>query len=240
MAKDMDYYFIAGQNFDEVISGYRTLTGKASLYPKWVLGFWQSRERYQSAKEIEDNLENLRLEKALGAELENTAQIIKRTRIFDPVDNIYGEPGAEYSDNGGGGQGEEGSEGGGFGGGGFGGGGEFDFGEEGDMGDEMGSSADMDMGMAADENGAGGDTGMAPPEGGPEGAPQEALRRALKSVLNEQKRIQNKLVERSRRYKSIVAERKTGVVENTERINDNFLLNEELNDVAHELGDALK
>ena len=34
MAKDMDYYFIAGQNLDEVISGYRTLTGKASLYPK--------------------------------------------------------------------------------------------------------------------------------------------------------------------------------------------------------------
>ena len=60
MAKDMDYYFIAGQNFDEVISGYRTLTGKASLYPKWVLGFWQSRERYQSAKEIEDNLAEFR------------------------------------------------------------------------------------------------------------------------------------------------------------------------------------
>ena len=60
MAKDMDYYFIADQNFDEVISGYRTLTGKASLYPKWVLGFWQSRERYQSAKEIEDNLAEFR------------------------------------------------------------------------------------------------------------------------------------------------------------------------------------
>ena len=35
MAKDMDYYFIAGENLDQVISGYRTLTGKASLYPKW-------------------------------------------------------------------------------------------------------------------------------------------------------------------------------------------------------------
>ena len=39
MSPDMDYYFIAGQNLDEVISGYRTLTGKASLYPKWTLGF---------------------------------------------------------------------------------------------------------------------------------------------------------------------------------------------------------
>jgi len=60
MAKDMDYYFIAGQNFDEVISGYRTLTGKASLYPKWVLGFWQSRERYKTSGEIEETLGEFR------------------------------------------------------------------------------------------------------------------------------------------------------------------------------------
>ena len=60
MAKDMDYYFIAGQNFDEVISGYRTLTGKAALYPKWVLGFWQSRERYKTSGEIEENLAEFR------------------------------------------------------------------------------------------------------------------------------------------------------------------------------------
>ena len=60
MSPDMDYYFIAGQNLDEVISGYRTLTGKASLYPKWTLGFWQSRERYQSSKDIEENLKKFR------------------------------------------------------------------------------------------------------------------------------------------------------------------------------------
>jgi len=60
MARDMDYYFIAGKNFDEVISGYRTLTGKASLYPKWVLGFWQSRERYKTAQEIEETLAEFR------------------------------------------------------------------------------------------------------------------------------------------------------------------------------------
>ncbi|MGO5244747.1 TIM-barrel domain-containing protein [Prevotella sp. LCP21S3_D2] len=60
MSPDMDYYFIAGQNLDEVISGYRTLTGKASLYPKWTLGFWQSRERYKSSKDIEENLKKFR------------------------------------------------------------------------------------------------------------------------------------------------------------------------------------
>jgi len=60
MSPDMDYYFIAGQNLDEVISGYRTLTGKASVYPKWALGFWQSRERYQSSQDIEENLKKFR------------------------------------------------------------------------------------------------------------------------------------------------------------------------------------
>ena len=60
MAQDMDYYFIAGKNADEVISGYRTLTGKAPVYPKWVLGFWQSRERYKTSAEIEQTLSEFR------------------------------------------------------------------------------------------------------------------------------------------------------------------------------------
>lgn len=60
MSPDMDYYFIAGKDMDEVISGYRTLTGKAPVYPKWVLGFWQSRERYQSSMDIEENIKKFR------------------------------------------------------------------------------------------------------------------------------------------------------------------------------------
>ena len=60
MAKDMDYYFIAGENLDEVISGYRTLTGRASLYPKWALGFWQSRERYKTQDELVSTLAEFR------------------------------------------------------------------------------------------------------------------------------------------------------------------------------------
>ena len=60
MNKDMDYYFIAGENLDQVVAGYRTLTGKASLYPKWVLGFWQSRERYKTQEEIEGTLAEFR------------------------------------------------------------------------------------------------------------------------------------------------------------------------------------
>ncbi len=63
MARDMDYYFIAGNYFDEIISGYRTLTGKAQIMPKWVLGFWQSRERYKSSADIEQTLSEFRKRK---------------------------------------------------------------------------------------------------------------------------------------------------------------------------------
>jgi len=48
----LDYYFIYGQNMDSVIAGYRQLTGKAVMMPKWAFGFWQSRERYKTQNEI--------------------------------------------------------------------------------------------------------------------------------------------------------------------------------------------
>lgn len=60
MNRDLDYYFIAGRNMDEVISGYRTLTGQAPVYPKWALGFWQSRERYKTADEVTSTLSEFR------------------------------------------------------------------------------------------------------------------------------------------------------------------------------------
>ena len=40
MGNEIDYYFIYGNSMDEVISGYRTLTGKAQIMPKWAMGFW--------------------------------------------------------------------------------------------------------------------------------------------------------------------------------------------------------
>ena len=52
VGKALDYYFIAGDSMDGVISGYRTLTGKAPMMPKWAYGFWQSRQRYNTQDEI--------------------------------------------------------------------------------------------------------------------------------------------------------------------------------------------
>lgn len=60
MARDMDYYLIAGNNLDSVVSGYRQLTGKAQVFPKWSFGFWQSRERYKTSNEIESTLRTFR------------------------------------------------------------------------------------------------------------------------------------------------------------------------------------
>ena len=60
MTKQMDWYFIAGDDIDEVISGYRTLTGKAPIMPKWAMGYWQSRERYKTSTEMIEALQGFR------------------------------------------------------------------------------------------------------------------------------------------------------------------------------------
>lgn len=46
------YYVITGENFDELIHGIRTLTGKAVMLPKWAFGYVQSKERYKTQEEI--------------------------------------------------------------------------------------------------------------------------------------------------------------------------------------------
>ena len=50
----IDYYFFYGPELNQVISDYRLLTGAAPLFPKWVYGYWQCRERYHTQKEILD------------------------------------------------------------------------------------------------------------------------------------------------------------------------------------------
>jgi len=52
MGNQIDYWFIRGNNMDDVIGSYRMLTGKAPIMPVWALGYWQSRERYRSQDEL--------------------------------------------------------------------------------------------------------------------------------------------------------------------------------------------
>ena len=60
MQEEIDYYFIKGDCPDKVISGYRTLTGKAQIMPKWAMGYWQSRERYSNQFELVGTLREFR------------------------------------------------------------------------------------------------------------------------------------------------------------------------------------
>jgi alpha-D-xyloside xylohydrolase len=54
VADGANYYFIYGGNADKVIAGYRQLTGQAPMFPRWTLGYWQSRERYKSQYETNE------------------------------------------------------------------------------------------------------------------------------------------------------------------------------------------
>ena len=137
-----------------------------------------------SEKEIKENLEEIRLEKGIAAELEKTTQIIKKTGIFDTVDRIYGEPGAEYMDDqqGQGGMGNDG---------GMGGGGAAPpppMGGEGDMGGDLnGLGAPGDDGSGGAIAGAEGSMPTADMGTDPN-APMEAVNRD-KPLINEQKNV---------------------------------------------------
>jgi alpha-D-xyloside xylohydrolase len=91
----IDYYFVYGQNMDAVIAGYRHLTGKAPIVPKWALGFWQSRERYKTEEEIlatvaefrkrKIPLDNIVLDWSYWREAEWGSQDFDPTRFPNPV-----------------------------------------------------------------------------------------------------------------------------------------------------------
>lgn len=56
----IDYYFVYGPKLDDVIAGYRRLTGTAPMMPVWSFGLWQSRERYETAQESLDVVKGFR------------------------------------------------------------------------------------------------------------------------------------------------------------------------------------
>ncbi len=200
-----------------------------------------------SDKEIQQNLEEMRLETALAAELQKTMQIIKKTHLFDPVDNIYGEPGAEYSDNSGQMDDEDGGMGGGSGmGGGMPMGGDMDFGDDMD-GAEMGAEGDMGMDAAVGEDAA--INGQEPPMGDADGggAPNlgEMVTKSLKKkTLNEIiKRKEHLQSQRKKNQESIFERYMRTITKGSKdkksqprQIYDKaFFMNEELNDMVSKL-----
>lgn len=200
-----------------------------------------------SDKEIQQNLEEIRLETALAAELQKTMQIIKKTHLFDPVDNIYGEPGAEYSDNSGQMDDEDGGMGGGSGmGGGMPMGGDMDFGDDMD-GAEMGAEGDMGMDAAVGEDAA--INGQEPPMGdadggGPPNLGEMVTKSLKKKTLNEIIKRKEHLQSQRKKNQESVFERYMRTItkgskdkkSQPKQIYDKaFFMNEEMNDMVSKL-----
>ena len=51
-ADSVDYYFMYGPQLDDVIAGYRNLTGNAPMFGKWAWGLWQCKNAYASQAEL--------------------------------------------------------------------------------------------------------------------------------------------------------------------------------------------
>lgn len=66
-----DYYFCYGPELDQVIAGYRRVTGHASLLPIWAYGLWQCRQRYETAQQSLDVLAGYR---SRGIPIDNIVQ----------------------------------------------------------------------------------------------------------------------------------------------------------------------
>ena len=189
-----------------------------------------------SDKDIKENFEEIRLEKGITAELEKTTQIIKKTGIFDTVDRIYGEPGAEYMDDQQGGMGDA---------------------QGGDMGGGGGMAPPPDMGGGDMEGDLGGDLeGLGAPGAddqgdisGQEGTvptqdmPTESLSRAKKPLLTEGRKSLDSMFDE---YLSKITESKKGLTSDTEtkRVDiydsNSLLMNEEFDKMISSLGKFVK
>ena len=49
---ELDYYFLYGPEFDQIVHEIRVLTGHSPMLPKWAFGYIQSKERYVTQDEL--------------------------------------------------------------------------------------------------------------------------------------------------------------------------------------------
>ena len=192
-----------------------------------------------SDREIKENLEEIRLEKGIAAELEKTTQIIKRTGIFDIVDRMYGEPGAQYQEDG-----QQGGPEGGMGGGMPGGGGGGSFGGDLDNlgmpgGDEQGDIMGAEGSEPTGEMEGGGDNGGTPPPPPPS---NESINRNKKLIIeNTLKESNVKLDSMFEQYINKIDEKiersnkPESIIERTDIYDKSLLINEEFSKMIDSL-----
>ncbi|HVN48410.1 MAG TPA: glycoside hydrolase family 31 protein [Bacteroidota bacterium] len=60
VADEIQYFFLYGNTIDSIVSAYRMLTGQAPLYPKWVFGYMQSKQKYNTQAEVDSVVKGFR------------------------------------------------------------------------------------------------------------------------------------------------------------------------------------
>lgn len=199
-----------------------------------------------SDSEIADMFNEIRLEKAMAAELEGTANIIKKTGVFDTVDRVYGDyeamnaPAQAQGDDSGESAGPGGASGGPVGG--------MDFGDgslvDGSLGGPGDSGAGMDMGEEASapmsdapDLDTGGPAGPPPEQG-----PMEAVK-TRKPLLKEEGKQRNQ-VSYLKTYQKMIndkAIKENGALEEARRnAESNLIINDEITSTIREMEDQLK
>jgi hypothetical protein len=156
-----------------------------------------------SDEESKQDFLQQRMEKAASAELENTANVIKHTGMFDKVDKLYGDievakAGGAASEEGGEAGGPSGGGGGGFGGGGL-GGGDVDFGEG-----DLGEFGEAEGGGEAPEGGGTEGGGEAPEGGGTEGGGElaEDLTKIENLLTERVNKLSNNIEAKKKKYRT--------------------------------------
>lgn len=190
-----------------------------------------------SDKEIQENFEEIRLEKAIAAEIEKTSQIIKKTGIFDIVDKTYGEPGAEYQED----QESQGGEDGGMPSGSGGGGGSF-----GSDLDSIGGADDADA-----EGDISGEEGEAPIEdiNLDNGVEQEPQQNTANESNNKKRPLLTENIEKDLFFNAYVnkmndrnksEKEKDNLIERSDVYDKTLLINEEFNNMVDSIDKFLK
>jgi hypothetical protein len=185
-----------------------------------------------SDEEISEMLLDMRLEKAVSAELMFTSQIIQRTGVFDRVDKLYGSPNAKYYgiEN----AGTEGIEGAGIGGG----GGMMMMG-----GDEGGGLAEGDF-----ETGDTGQDMQGETESAPLGEMKININHVNKLLTEKKERIKENIILRRNTYADLYVNRlrenkeqkiENKMTQNVEIFDKKFFLNEGYNKLEEELNQYL-
>ena len=199
-----------------------------------------------SDAEIKQNMLEIRLENALAGEIRKTEQIIKRSHIFDEIDDIYGEPNAEYTT---GEMDDSDGSSGGSGGGGLGGFGD-DFGDSSDSeSNNEGGIEGMDIeetsSLVGSENEVpdieGNESNTKPSEN--EEPKLESMNKTAKKMITENKEKIIKKVYKERKDKYLKAylkylnesNKKEDYTDIVPIINENLIKNDEMNNMIEEL-----